>query len=68
MNMKVYRVAGMTCGGCAKHVEKALRAVPGVTEVRVDVPAGTATVAGGAPMEALTVAVKEAGYDLLGQA
>jgi len=22
MTIKVYRVSGMTCGGCAKHVEK----------------------------------------------
>ena len=44
MTIKVYRVSGMTCGGCAKHVEKALRSVAGVTSVVVDVAKGTATI------------------------
>jgi len=68
MNSKVYRVEGMTCGGCAKHVEKALRAVPGVTQVVMDVAKGTATVDGTAPFEALAASVAAAGYGLPGPA
>lgn len=32
----VFRVEGMTCGLCAKAIEKALRAVEGVQSVQVD--------------------------------
>jgi len=28
-------IQGMTCDSCAVHVEKAIRGIPGVTEVRV---------------------------------
>jgi len=67
MEAKVYRVQGMTCGGCAKHVEKALRSVPGVTEVAVDMAKGTATVGGTASFEAMTASVEAAGYDMTQQ-
>ncbi|WLT31542.1 heavy-metal-associated domain-containing protein [Geothrix sp. PMB-07] len=66
MDTKTYRVNGMTCGGCVKHVEKALRAVPGVVAVTVDLAKGTAAVEGTASMEALAARVAEAGYDLVG--
>ena len=64
----VYRVNGMTCGGCAKHVEKALRAVAGVTAVRVDLTQGTATVEGAVTFEALAASVGAAGYELIAPA
>lgn len=65
MTIKVYRVSGMTCGGCAKHVEKALRSVAGVTSVVVDVDKGTATIEGAAPFEAMAASVVAAGYELI---
>lgn len=68
MKTQIYRVNGMTCGGCARHVEKALRGVPGVTQVAVDVAKGTATVEGSAPFESLAASVAAAGYDLAGPA
>lgn len=37
-------VAGMTCDHCVRRVEKALRSVKGVTDVRVDLAAALATV------------------------
>jgi copper chaperone CopZ len=48
-------VQGMTCGSCVKHVTKALQAVPGVTNVEVDLANGRARVDGdlqaeGAPL------------------
>ena len=64
MTTQVYRVIGMTCGGCVRHVEKALRATPGITEVVVDLTGGTATVTGSASFEALSTRVSEAGYRL----
>jgi copper chaperone CopZ len=38
------RIAGMTCDGCVRRVEKALRRVSGVTELRVDRKTAIATV------------------------
>jgi Au+-exporting ATPase len=57
----------MTCGGCAKHVEKALRSVPGVTGVVVDVAQGTAAVEGTASFEAMAASVETAGYEMTRQ-
>ncbi len=68
MDTRVFKVVGMTCGGCAKHVEKALRSVDGVLQVAMDVPGGTATVEGDAPFELLSQRVAAAGYELVGLA
>lgn len=68
MESNTYRISGMTCGGCAKHVEKALRSVAGVNTVAVDVAKGTATVEGTAPFEALAASVVAAGYEMSSQA
>lgn len=65
MTTQLYRVTGMTCGGCVRHVDKAIRATPGVTDVTVDLAAGTATVTGTASFETLSARVSEAGYQLL---
>ena len=64
MTTALYRVNGMTCGGCAKHVEKALRAVPGVTAATVDLAKGTASIEGVASFVALAASVGAAGYEL----
>jgi copper chaperone CopZ len=68
METRIYRVQGMTCGGCAKHVEKALRSVPGVASVVMDVAKGTAAVEGNASFEAMASSVAAAGYAMVGQA
>lgn len=68
MNSQTFRVQGMTCGGCAKHVEKALRSVAGVTGVVVDVAQGTATVEGEASFESMAACVTKAGYEMVGLA
>ncbi|WP_026853451.1 heavy-metal-associated domain-containing protein [Geothrix fermentans] len=64
MNTQTYRVTGMTCGGCVRHVDKAIRATPGVTDVAVDLASGTATVTGTATFETLAAKVAEAGYQM----
>ncbi len=59
------RVEGMTCDGCARHVTKALNAVPGVFESRVPSwQGGKATVLADTSVEddALVLAITEAGY------
>lgn len=68
MMIQVYQVHGMTCGGCAKHVEKALRSVAGVSAVAVDVAKGTATIEGAASFEAMAASVGAAGYELIAPA
>lgn len=65
MSTETYRVNGMTCGGCVRHVEKAIQAAPGVTGVVVDLAAGTAAVTGQASFQDLAARVAEAGYQLL---
>lgn len=57
------RVSGMTCNGCVKHVDAALREVPGVTAVQVDLAGGQAKVVHEASVPALIAAVVEAGYE-----
>ena len=56
------KITGMMCPHCQAHVDKALRAVSGVTEVTVDLQGGKATVVGG-KAEDLIQAVKDAGYE-----
>ncbi|MQX37757.1 heavy-metal-associated domain-containing protein [Roseospira navarrensis] len=59
-----YRVSGMTCGGCARSVESAIKAAaPEVETVTVDLEAGTVTVAGAVPQEVIAGAVEDAGFD-----
>jgi copper chaperone len=58
------RISGMTCNGCVKHVDKALRGVPGVSAVEVSLPDQRAKVVheDSAPVQALVTAVESAGY------
>jgi mercuric reductase len=59
------RITGMTCNGCVKHVDAALRKVPGVTAVEVDLLKGSAKVVhddASAP-DRLVSAVVQAGYE-----
>jgi copper chaperone CopZ len=59
------RVEGMTCNGCVRHVREALRGVPGVAAVEVDLAAGEARVQrdpATASDAHLVAAVEAAGY------
>lgn len=56
-------VEGMSCGGCVASVDKALRDLPGVTVVKVDLAAGRAHVEGdGLRREVLVQRVEALGY------
>ncbi|MBB5960101.1 copper chaperone CopZ [Saccharothrix tamanrassetensis] len=57
-----FLVAGMTCGSCAAKVTTAVREVPGVTDVEIDLATGRLTVAGTAGDTDITAAVTGAGY------
>ena len=63
---ETYTVTGMTCGHCVSSVTEEVGAIPGVTEVEIDLPTGAVTVTSQAPLERETVAaaVTEAGYAL----
>ena len=56
-------VNGMTCGKCVARVEKALRAIPGVSDVAVE-QSGRARIThdSGVGADALAEAVTRAGY------
>ena len=60
--MKQYHVTGMTCAACSARVEKAVKAVPGVTEVSVSLLTNAMGVEGTAAEDAIIHAVQEAGY------
>ena len=59
----VLAISGMTCGGCAGAVTRALSGVSGVVTAQVDLAAGRATVTGTARPEDLLRAVTAAGFD-----
>ncbi|MFT3801869.1 MAG: heavy metal translocating P-type ATPase [Burkholderiaceae bacterium] len=56
-------IEGMTCASCVGRVERALKAVPGVTEAAVNLATERATVRGVAGIDALIAAVAKAGYE-----
>lgn len=62
------QVDGITCGGCAAKVTKALNEDPAVNEVKVDLnPEGPATVSvtGGIAPESARSIIENAGYTVL---
>jgi len=69
MTTETYDVVGMTCGHCVGAVGSELRAVPGVTDVAIDLVAGGTshvTVTSDGPLARATIAaaIDEAGYAL----
>jgi copper chaperone CopZ len=57
------KVGGMSCQHCVAAVDKAVRAVPGVTDAVVDLQAGLVTVEGAFNRAQVIEAVKKAGYE-----
>ncbi len=55
-------IEGMTCASCVARVEKALKAVPGVTGASVNLATERAHVTGRADKHALVRAIADAGY------
>jgi copper chaperone len=67
MQTEVLKVTGMTCGGCTSKVAHALKAIPGVADVKVSLPAGEATVQYDERLTTpnqLRIALRGAGYSL----
>ncbi|MDE7375310.1 MAG: cation transporter [Muribaculaceae bacterium] len=63
MDKLLINISGMACDHCRQRVEKAIKTVPGVSEVEVDLRRGTARVAGRdlLPTDVLA-AISAAGY------
>ncbi len=62
-------VGGMSCAACVRRVENALREIPGVTDVAVNLATGRATVSHTPEwpgVDALKRAIADQGYDFLG--
>lgn len=69
MTTTTINVTGMTCGHCANSVKEELGALPGVTEVAVELNPGgdspvTITSDNGLDAAAIGSAVDEAGYEV----
>jgi len=65
MNTVIFKVTGMTCGGCVNSVKKALKARDGVSEVEVELSTGATTVHFDEQLASpaqLKLAITDAGY------
>ncbi|QNM96166.1 heavy-metal-associated domain-containing protein [Chitinimonas koreensis] len=60
-----FGIEGMSCGGCAASVERALKALPGVESVAVELAEGSARVRfdpGLVDLARIRAAIEDAGY------
>jgi len=63
--MTVYKVKGMTCAGCARAIEQAIRQqVTGHPAVEVDLEKGEVRVADDADPQIVNFAIEGAGYQV----
>ena len=68
MEHATLNVTGMTCQGCVASVTRVLKAVPGVSEVMVELNPGRAKIAYDqslATLPVLKAAIEDAGYDVV---
>lgn len=59
----LFDVKGMTCDNCVQHVTKAVKELPGVTEVKVDLASNSAAVDGDIDPAKVIEAIEEEGYE-----
>ncbi len=62
------KVEGMSCGGCAASVKRAVQALDANASVDVDLTSKRVTVATTAQLDAVKTAVEDAGYDVVSAA
>jgi copper chaperone len=58
----VLAIDGMSCGHCVSAVKQALADVPGVTVQSVEIGSATVETGDPAPIDAMKLAVEDAGY------
>ncbi len=63
MTITTLHITGMTCGHCVAAVTAALKAVPGVESVQVNLERGEGVIKGSAGAEQLVQAVGAEGYE-----
>lgn len=66
--MMKLKVAGMTCGGCASSIVRAVTAAAPGAKIDVDLKSGEVAIAGAADRQVVVAAIEEAGYDVIGEA
>lgn len=69
MGKTVLNVDGMSCEHCVKAIKKAVGAIPGVSDVTVDLSAKTVTVEhdiARTPLDKIRYEIEEQGYDIIG--
>ncbi len=64
----IFRVTGMSCGGCASSIEQAIKALAPEAEVEVMLDAGLVKVEGVDDNEIVSQAVQDAGFTFEGEA
>ena len=62
------KVDGMTCGGCAASVKRAVQALDSKANVDVDLPSKIVKVDTTVQLEAVKRAVEDTGYDVISAA
>ena len=64
--MPTVKINGMRCGHCVASVSKALKEVPGIAEVSVDLDQGAATYNADAPIpaEVIKQAIEAIGFEV----
>lgn len=63
--MHTIRVKGMMCNHCAMKVEKAIKSINGVSDVKVKLEDGTVTISGDFEIEDIEDAILEEGYEVI---
>lgn len=65
--MKNIKIKGMSCQHCVMAVTRALEAIEGIRDVRVDLNNGTATYQEDKPVtsDVVAAAIRKAGYDVV---
>jgi copper ion binding protein len=67
MEQKTLKVTGMSCEHCVKAVSNALKALPGLDNIQVDLKNGTASFGydpAQTPLETIKAAIVEEGYEV----
>lgn len=62
------KVEGITCGGCASSIKRALASAAPGAEVNVDIQAGKVKVEGASDRAKVVSAIEGAGFDVTGDA
>lgn len=62
--METYHVKGMTCQHCVRAVTEAIKGLPNVEDVQVDLESGVVKIKGKPDKVAVKKAIEEEGYTL----